>query len=77
MERNIIKRGLVANVGLNLPIELEETILNEEESYYIVLIDGVEWFTSHSKMHAIILYELLKDHVTEFMHYENKHKIKS
>ena len=77
MERNIIKKTLVGNLDFDLPIELEETILNEEESYYIVLIDGVEWFTSHSKMHAIILYELLKDHVTDFMHYESKHKIKS
>lgn len=71
MERNIIKKGLVANVGFDLPIELEETIINEEDSYYIVLIDNVEWFTSHSKMHAIILYELLKDHVTDFMHYQS------
>lgn len=70
MERKIIKNGLVASVGFDLPIELEESILNEE-SYYIVLIDGVEWFTSNSKMHAIILYELLKDHVSEFMHYES------
>lgn len=71
MERNIIKKGLVANVGFDLPIELEETIINEEDSYHIVLIDNVEWFTSHSKMHAIILYELLKDHVTDFMHYQS------
>ncbi len=71
MERKIIKSGLVASVGFDLPIELEETKESEDDCYYIVLIDSVEWFVTHSLMHGIILYELLKDHVHEYMHYES------
>ena len=52
-------------------IEIRATLDDfEGEEFYNVEVDGVEWFTTESKMHCIVLYEMMKDHITEYMHYE-------
>lgn len=38
--------------------------------YYLIEIDGVKWVDIRNKTHAIVLYEMMKDHVTEYMHYK-------
>lgn len=47
----------------------KESIEDKEAAYYEVCIDGVKWFTSDNPTHGVILYTLLRDHVTEYMHY--------
>lgn len=57
--------------GGRIPIELyaikEETA--PEGAIYSAYIDGVHWYHAASSTHATILYKLLKEHITEFMHY--------
>lgn len=59
--------------GLALPINLYARKSKEdpEAIYYDLTIDGVSWFITESQMHAIILYDMLKKHVMEYMHYES------
>lgn len=52
-------------------IEIRATLDDfEGDKFYNVEVDGVEWFTTKSKMHCVVLYEMMKDHITEYMHYE-------
>lgn len=44
--------------------------LMQEKDTYIIAIDGVEWLQTQNEMHAAVLFELLKDHVTQYVHYE-------
>lgn len=62
----LIKKDTIAVEGGLLPIEL---YLDEDELYYIT-IDGVEWCSTEAEHHALILFELLRGHVTEYMKYE-------
>ena len=43
---------------------------DQEGKYYTISIDGVEWVTVESQMHAVVLFNMMKDHITEYMHYE-------
>lgn len=58
--------------GRHIPIKL--TAKKTEEGHadadlYEVTIDGVLWLTTESATHGVILYTLLRDNVTDFMHY--------
>lgn len=60
------------NIVIN---EKKETIpvhLNIENDTFIVDIDGVEWVRTDNNVHATILYNMIADHITEYMHYEKK-----
>lgn len=63
---------IITENGGRIPLELYA--LKEEAApegvIYSAYIDGVQWYDTTSSMHGMILYKLLKDHVTEFMHYE-------
>lgn len=58
--------------GGRIPVELYAVKDNETDdnaSYYEARIDGVTWYKADNVTHAVILYKLLRDHVTEYMHY--------
>ena len=59
--------------GLALPINLyaRKRAADPDAIYYDVTIDGVSWFTTESQMHAIILFDMLKKHVMEYMRYKS------
>lgn len=38
--------------------------------YYLIEIDGVKWVDTRNQTHAIVLYKMMKDHITEYMHYK-------
>lgn len=43
---------------------------DEEGVFYTIEIDGVEWLASVNRTHAVLLFEMMKDHITDYMHYE-------
>ncbi len=43
--------------------------LDEEGEFFAIEIDGVEWLTTENQTHAIVLFELMKDHITDYMNY--------
>lgn len=55
--------------GFEIPITLEgEEIDGDME--FTIYIDNVYWVTLENQVHAVVLFELMKDHITEYMHYE-------
>ena len=39
---------------------------------HIISIDGVEWVRTDNYVHATVLFNMIADHITEYMHYEKK-----
>ena len=66
-----LRKEIIEAGDLKLPIILTEQ-RDGDGIFYGVEIDGVEWFITESSMHAVVMFEMLKDHVTEYMHYEKK-----
>lgn len=55
--------------GFEIPITLEgEEIDGDME--FTIYIDNVYWVTLENQVHAVVLFELMRDHITEYMHYE-------
>lgn len=46
--------------------------VHEEDGLHIIDIDGVKWVETPNQMHAAVLFNMLADHVTEYMQYETK-----
>lgn len=65
----ILQEDLLQIDGGQIPIRLEAE-KDEDGAFYRVTIDNVEWFTTENTTHAIILYTMLKEHVTEYMTYK-------
>lgn len=63
-----IKRDTIAIEGGIIEIVLYQ----DEDGCYYITIDGVEWCDTDSMHHAVILFELLRDHVTEKMTYKKR-----
>lgn len=42
---------------------------DEEGVFYTIEIDGVEWLASVNRTHAVVLFEMMKDHIADYMHY--------
>lgn len=50
--------------GKEIPVKVEQ--VGDE---HIISIDGVEWVRTKNKMHATVLFEMIVDHITEYMSY--------
>lgn len=44
--------------------------LMQDKDVYIIAIDGVEWLQTQNEMHAVCLFTMMKEHILEYMHYE-------
>lgn len=67
---NVLKKDYIqAKDGLKIPITLSMEEIEDEE-VYIINIDGVEWLVTCNKLHAIILFNMMKEHITEYMTYQ-------
>lgn len=66
--REIEKTESLAIEGGIIPINLYR---REEDNLKVwgVDVDGVEWFEIENPMHAAVLYNMMADHITEYMHY--------
>lgn len=54
--------------GGEIPIVLYSNE-DEEGVFYTIEIDGVEWLASVNRTHAVLLFEMMKDHINDYMHY--------
>lgn len=55
-------------IGGEIPISL---YVKDEKEYHI-LVDGVEWVNTTNRTHAIVLFEMMWDNLTDYMNYEMK-----
>ena len=39
---------------------------------HIITIDGVEWVKTENYVHATVLYNMISEHITEYVHYKSK-----
>lgn len=44
--------------------------LSKDREIYFVDIDGVNWIETENRVHAIVLFEMLRDNVTEYVTYK-------
>lgn len=65
MKLKPIKRKQIVITGGIIPITL-----SEDEDEFVIDIDGIEWVRTQNPPHAIVLFELMAEHITEYMHYE-------
>ena len=54
--------------GGEIPIVLYSNE-DEEGIFYTIEIDGIEWLASVNKTHAVVMFEMMKDNITEYMNY--------
>lgn len=43
--------------------------VREEDGEHIITIDGVEWVRTENYMHATVLFNMMVEHITEYMTY--------
>lgn len=69
----IIQYGVIkAEDGRHIPVRLtafKSDPGNEEADQFKIDIDGVVWCVCDNVTHSIIIFKMLKDRVTDFMHY--------
>lgn len=63
----VVKEEMVKGAGFDLPITL-----TKDGQKYSVAIDGVLWTETRVEHHAVVMFHMLRDHVTEYMHYEKR-----
>ncbi len=64
-----VRKENIAIPGGEMPIILNA---NEDDTFFTVVIDGVEWLHTKNRMHAIVLFEMMLEHITEYVQYETK-----
>lgn len=58
--------------GGRIPVELISSIEDDEPApLFSVEVDGVEWFITENVAHASVLFQMMKDHLNEYMHYKS------
>ena len=60
--------------GGNIPIRLvveKGTPETDDLDCYFVDVDGVEWFVTERYTHAVTLFTMMTEHLTEYMHYRS------
>lgn len=60
-EENIV----IDEVGNTIPIKVRE-----EDGEHIITIDGVEWVRTRNMTHATVLFNMMYEHITEYMTYQ-------
>lgn len=53
--------------------ELGDTIkieVKEIDGLHTIIVDGVKWVEMDNMMHAAVIYNMLADHITEYMNFE-------
>lgn len=73
MSDRMLRREYIEINAPGTPVVLGEipiTLYKVSGEVYTVDIDGVKWFDTASEMHAVVLFEMMLEHITEYMHYE-------
>lgn len=67
-----VKEDLIKiNEGFEIPIALLAD-KDQNGDFYYVCVDGVPWLYADNRVHAVVLFEMMKEHLTEYVHYEQK-----
>lgn len=67
-EEKVVKRDTIAVEGGLLEIGLVEYEVETGKGWYIT-VDDVEWCDCADLHHALILFDLIRDHATEYVKY--------
>ena len=57
--------------GFEIPIALLAD-KDQNGDFFYVRVDGVPWLYADNRVHAVVLFEMMKEHLTEYVHYEPK-----
>lgn len=57
--------------GFEIPIALLAD-KDQNGDFYYVRIDGVPWLYADNRVHAVVLFEMMRDHITEYVQYTRK-----
>jgi hypothetical protein len=57
-------REIVIDKDFIIPIEV-----HEEDGEHIISVDNVEWLRTDNKVHAAVLFNMMVDHLPEYMNY--------
>lgn len=63
MTRNIV----INEDGKTIPVNV-----NLVDGMHVIDIDGVVWVETENQVHAAVLFNMMADHITEYMTYEVK-----
>lgn len=66
---NELRKTSIKITGGEIPIVLYGHE-DDEDIFYTIEIDDVEWLSTTNQTHAVVMFELMKDHITEYMYYE-------
>ncbi len=66
-----LRKELLQIDGGEIPITLSRDS-DDDGIFFIIDIDGVEWLTTENEIHAAVIFEMMKDHITEYMNYKMK-----
>lgn len=69
MEEEIVRTEELEAEGGTVPINLWKRREEDGSEVWGVDVDGVDWFELGNEMHATVLYQLMVDHVTDYVHY--------
>ena len=50
--------------------EIPITLVQEDNGSFTVAIDGVKWLNVENQMHAVVLFTMMQEHITEYMEYQ-------
>ena len=56
---------VIDEAGNNIPIKI-----GREGEERIITIDGVEWVRTNNITHAAVLFNMMREHITEYMTYK-------
>jgi hypothetical protein len=57
-------REIVIDKGFVIPIEV-----HEEDGKHVISVDNVEWLRTDNKVHAAVLFNMMAEHLPEYMNY--------
>ena len=66
-----VRREYVKNSEVTIPLTLNHGE-DKDGVFYSLAVDDVEWICTRNKIHAVVLFEMMKDHIMEYMHFEKR-----
>jgi hypothetical protein len=61
----VVNDVVINDKGDTIPVSVDE-----ENGTHVIKIDGVEWVRTDNYMHATVLFNMISEHITEYVHYE-------
>ena len=66
-----VRREYVKNSEVTIPLTLNQD-KDKDGVFYSIAVDDVERICTENKIHAVVLFEMMKDHIMEYMHFEKR-----